>query len=266
MTEHEIRYGLRTEIIGKSIEIHNRVESTNQLALERGYDGAVEGTLILAERQTAGRGRHARTWFSPHGSSLLASLIFRHRILADQVGVPSLMAAVSIANAVRELTELPAMISWPNDVLIHGKKISGVLTELDYDRDRQPFFVLGLGVNVNIADAEFPLPLRSSATSLQIECGRDVSRVSVLRTILHYLEDNYLHLKYGRTTAIVDSAIRLSVTIGKRVKLETLGDSFNGVAERIDAKGRLVLRERSGELRVFSSGDVVHAEDWIGLT
>jgi BirA family biotin operon repressor/biotin-[acetyl-CoA-carboxylase] ligase len=172
------------------------------------------------------------------------------------------MGAVSIATAIRELVGLPTMIRWPNDVLVHGRKVSGVLTELDYDRNQQPFFVVGFGVNANIAAAEFPLSLRSSATSMQIECGRDVSRVSVLRTILHHLEDNYSHLKCGRTTAIIDSAIGLSTTIGKGVQLETLEKSFNGIAERIDAEGRLVLRERSGQLRVFSSGDVVHAEDW----
>ena len=153
MTEHEIRYGLQTEVIGGSIEIHNQVESTNQLALERGYNGTVEGTLILAERQTAGRGRHGRAWHSPHGSSLLVSLIFHHRLLADQVGIPSLMGAVSIATAIRESVGLPTEIKWPNDVLVHGRKLSGVLTELDYNRSQQPFFVVGFGVNVNIASA-----------------------------------------------------------------------------------------------------------------
>ena len=261
MTEHEIRYGLQTEVIGGSVEIHDQVESTNQLALERGYNGAVEGMLILAERQTEGRGRHGRAWHSPHGSSLLVSLIFHHRLLAAQIGIPSLMGAVSIATAIRESVGLPTEIKWPNDVLVHGRKLSGVLTELDYNRRQQPFFVVGFGVNVNIASAEFPLPLRSSATSLQIECGHAVSRVSVLRTILRHLEGNYSQLKVGRTNAIVDSAIDLSATVGKCVKLETVDGSFSGIAERIDAEGRLVLRERSGELRAFSSGDVVHAHD-----
>ena len=261
MTEHEIRYGLRTRVIGQSIEIHNRVESTNHLALQRGYTGAVEGTLILAEYQTAGRGRHGRIWHSPHGSSLLASLIFRHRLLPDHIGIPSLMGAVSIANAIRELVKLPAMIGWPNDVLVRDRKISGVLTELGYDQNQQPFFVVGFGVNVNINSVEFPLSLRSSATSMQIECSCNISRVSVLRTILHHLEDNYSHLKCRRTATIIDSAIDLSSTIGKSVQLETLDGSFNGMAERIDAEGRLVLREKSGELHVFSSGDVVHTED-----
>ena len=262
MTEHEIRFGLRTRVIGQSIEIHDRVESTNHLALQRGNTGAVEGTLILAEYQTAGRGRHGRIWHSPHGSSLLTSLILRHRLLPNQIGIPSLMGAVSIAHAIRELAELPAMIRWPNDVLVCGRKISGVLTELDYDQKKQPFFVLGFGVNVNITSFEFPLSLRSSATSLQLELGRDMSRVSVLRTILHHLEDNYSRLKCGTTGAIIDSVIGLSDTIGKGVQLEAPGGSFNGIAEGIDAEGRLKLRDKSGQIRVFSSGDVVHAQDW----
>ena len=262
MTEHEIRYGLRTRVIGQSIEVHDRVESTNHLALQRGYTGAVEGTLILAEYQTAGRGRHGRIWHSPHGSSLLSSLIFRHRLLPNQIGIPSLMGAVSIAHAIRELVKLPAMIRWPNDVLVCGRKIGGVLTELDYDQNKQPFFVLGFGVNVNIISAGFPLSLRSSATSIQLELGGDISRVSVLRTILHHLEDNYSRLKCGRTATIIDSAINLSATIGKDVQLEALEGSFNGIADGIDADGRLILRDQSGRLRVFSSGDVVHTQDW----
>ena len=263
MTEHEIRYGLRTRVIGQSIEIHDRVESTNQLALQRGCTGAVEGTLILAEYQAAGRGRHGRIWYSPHGSSLLTSLILRHRLLPNQIGIPSLMGAVSIAHAIRELVKLPAMIRWPNDVLVCGRKISGVLTELDYDQNKQPFFVLGFGVNINITSAELPLSLRSSATSIQRELGRDISRVSVLRTILHHLEDNYSRLKCGKTSTIIDSVIDLSTTIGKGVQLEALDGSFSGIAEGIDAEGRLILRDQSGQLRVFSSGDVVHGRDRI---
>ncbi|MDE0297997.1 MAG: biotin--[acetyl-CoA-carboxylase] ligase [Candidatus Poribacteria bacterium] len=263
MTEHEIRYGLRTRVIGQSIEIYSRVESTNQLALRRGYAGAAEGTIVLAEYQTAGRGRHGRVWHSPHGSSLLASLILRHRLLPNQLGIPSLMGAVSITNALRELLNLPAMIRWPNDVLVCGKKISGVLAELDYDQNQRPFFIVGFGVNVNIASAEFPLSLRSSATSIQIEFGRNVSRVSVLRAILHHLEEIYSNLKLGSTAPIIDCATDLSTTIGKKVQLETLDGSFNGIAERIDAEGKLTLRDQSGRLHLFSSGDVVHAEDCV---
>ena len=173
------------------------------------------------------------------------------------------MGAVSIAHAIRELVKLPAMIRWPNDVLVCGRKISGVLTELDYDQNKQPFFVLGFGVNINITSAELPLSLRSSATSIQRELGRDISRVSVLRTILHHLEDNYSRLKCGKTSTIIDSAIDLSTTIGKGVQLEALDGSFSGIAEGIDAEGRLILRDQSGQLRVFSSGDVVHGRDRI---
>ena len=167
MTTDDILSGLRNRTVGRWIQIYDQVGSTNDLALQCGIDGAQEGTLILAESQTQGRGRHGRRWHAPLGSSILASIILRHRLRADQVGLPNLIGAVSIATAINELTDLSAWIKWPNDVLIQGKKVSGVLTELEYDRHRQPFFVMGFGVNVNTTRADLPEELRASATSLQ---------------------------------------------------------------------------------------------------
>ena len=259
MTAQEIRYGLHTQIIGQEIEVYDQLESTNDLALQRGIEGATEGMLILAEHQTAGRGRHGRTWHALPGSSLLASLILRHGLLPDQIGLPNLIGAISIATAIRDETALPAMIKWPNDVLIAGKKVSGVLTELEYDQNQRPFFVVGFGVNVNISPTEFPFPIRSLATSLQIERGEEISRVALLRAILHRLEENYLHLKRGRTSVIIEAATTLSATIGECVQLETPDGIFDGTAEQIDTEGRLVLREQSGRLRTFLSGEVIHA-------
>ena len=258
MTPQEIRYRLHTQIIGQEIEVYDQLQSTNDLALQRGIEGATEGTLILAEHQTAGRGRYGRTWHSPPGSSLLASLILRHGLLPDQIGLPNLMGAVSIATAIRDVTALPAMIKWPNDVLISGKKVSGVLTELEYDQNQRPFFVVGFGVNVNIAPTEFPFSLRSLATSLQIESGGEISRVALLCAILHRSEENYLHLKCGKTPVIINTATELLATIGEWVQLETPDTVFDGIAERIDAEGRLILREQSGRLRTFLNGEVVH--------
>ena len=217
MTEHEIRYGLQTEVIAGSIEIHDQVESTNQLALERGYHGAVEGMLILAERQTAGRGRHGRAWHSPHGSSLLVSLIFHHRLLAAQIGIPSLMAAVSIATAIRESVGLPTEIKWPNDVLVHGEKNKRCVDgSWDYNRSQQPFFVVGFGVNVNIASAEFPFAASFfgyfTTNRMRPRC---LACFSFSARFCATLEDNYSHLKSGTTEAIVDSAIDLSTTVGE---------------------------------------------------
>ena len=258
MTTEEILNGLHTQILGREMVIYDRIGSTNDLALQRGIEGGREGTLILAECQTAGRGRHGRRWHAPSGTSLLASLIFRHRLLADQIGIPNLIGAVAIATAIRELTDQPATIKWPNDVQIQGKKVSGILTELEYDRHRQPFFVMGFGVNVNTSLADFPEELRAWATSLRIESGREISRVALLQMILHRLEDNYLHLKRGKIASIIEAANRLSGTLGKWVRLEMAKGTFEGIAEKIDADGGLWLRDESGQSRKFLVGEVVH--------
>ena len=257
MTTDDILSGLQSQTIGRQIQIYDRVSSTNDLALQCGIDGAQEGTLILAESQTQGRGRHGRRWHAPLGSSILASVILRHRIRADQVGLPNLIGAIAIATAINELTDLSARIKWPNDVLIRGKKVSGVLTELEYDRDRRPFFVMGFGINVNTTWADLPEELRASATSLRIESNRETPRVVLLQTILHRFEENYLCLKYGETDPIITTANRLSYYFGDWIQIKTADGVFRGQAEAVDQDGRLLLKDVNGKRRKFLVGEVL---------
>ena len=258
MTTDDILSGLQNQTIGRQIQSYDRVGSTNDLALQCGIDGAAEGTLILAESQTQGRGRHGRKWLAPGGSSILASVILRHRLRADQVGLPNLTGAVAIATAINELTNLSARIKWPNDVLIQGKKVSGVLTELEYDRHRQPFFVMGFGVNVNTTEADLPEELRASATtSLRIAGKREISRVVLLQTILHRLEENYLRLKHGDTEPIIVTANRLSYHFGDWIQIQMADGVFRGRVEVIDRDGGLLLRDVNGNLRKFLVGEVL---------
>ena len=257
MTTDDILSGLRNQTIGRQIEIYDRVGSTNDLALQGGINGAQEGTLILAERQTQGRGRHGRKWLSPPGSSILASVILRHRLRANQVGLPNLIGAVSIATAIDELTDLSARIKWPNDVLIQGKKVSGVLTELEYDRNRQPFFVMGFGINVNMTRADLPEELRVSATSLQIETHREISRVTLLQAILHRLEENYLRLKCGETDPIIATANELLYHSGDCIQIQTADGVFCGSTEAMDRDGGLLLKDMNGKRRKFLAGEVI---------
>ena len=140
---------LQTSLIGCQIEHHAQVASTNDIGIERGKAGAAEGTVVTAEHQTAGRGRYGRKWNAPAGKSLLVSVVLRHRLLREQVELPNLIGAIAIARAIRVMYELEARIKVPNDVRIKEKKVAGVLTELAYDDQHQPFFVLGFGVNVN---------------------------------------------------------------------------------------------------------------------
>ncbi len=257
MTTDDILSGLQNQTIGRQIQIYNQVSSTNDLARQYGIDGAQEGALILAESQTQGRGRHGRRWLAPPGSSILASVILRHRLRAHQVGLPNLIGAVAIAIAINELTNLSTQIKWPNDVLIRGKKVSGVLMELEYDRHRQPFFVMGFGVNVNTTWAALPKELRASATSLQMESNREISRVSLLQAILHRLEENYLRLKHGETASIIATANRLLYRSDDWVQIQMADRVFRGQAEAIDQGGGLLLRDMNGKRRRFLVGEVI---------
>ena len=139
-----------TQIIGCRTEVFNQVKSTNDVAIRLGKELTPDGTLVIAEDQTGGRGRHSRTWYSPPRLNILATVILKHRLLKSQIGLPCLIGAVAIADAIRECTALAAAVKWPNDVIVNRKKIAGLLAELEYDQNQQPFLALGFGVNVGI--------------------------------------------------------------------------------------------------------------------
>lgn len=208
-----LRKTLKTKIIGNpDIEYYTEVTSTNDIAIARGKAGDIkEGTLIIADHQTAGRGRYGKTWEAPPGKCVLASIVFKHRLKNAQVHLPNLIGALSIAQGIHATTGLAARIKHPNDVRIAKKKVAGVLTELEYDQHRQPFFVLGFGVNVNITETEFPPTLRETATSLRIassKTGKDeICRPELLQTILYHLEENYLLLK-SENIAVIDDHVK----------------------------------------------------------
>lgn len=209
MNVKHLRATLQTAFIGCQIEHHTQVASTNDIGIARGKADAAEGTVIITEHQTAGRGRYGRKWDAPPGKSLLVSVVLRHRLLRDQVALPNLIGAIAIAQALRTTHELDARIKVPNDVRIKGKKVAGVLTELAYDDQQHPFFVLGFGVNVNSTLEDFPSELRETATSVRIAAAHvgnqdtEICRTSLLQVILCQLEKTYQQLKTGETDLIM---------------------------------------------------------------
>ena len=210
MNIKELRATLQTTLIGCQIEHYPQVASTNDIAIVRGKTGATEGTLIIADHQTAGRGRYGRNWEAPSGKCLLVSVVLKHRLLRDQVTLPNFIGAIAIAEAIRTTHGLDARIKVPNDVRIDKQKVAGVLTELAYDEEHHPFFVLGFGVNVNNALEDFPPELRGTATSVRMasalseDQNSEICRVSLLCDILCHLEKHYLQLKAGETDLIMN--------------------------------------------------------------
>ena len=203
---------LNTNLIGKAgIEFYHEVSSTNDVAIQHGkMYGAEEGKIFIADYQTAGRGRYGRRWDALPGKCLLVSIIFTHRLKNDEVHLPNLIGALSIAQAISSHSTLPARIKHPNDVRINKKKVAGVLTEIQYDKNKIPFFVLGFGVNVNTTKDEFPTSLLKTATSLCIEAKEQddgMGKGEILHQILIYLEKNYLHLKSGNIQQIKSDLI-----------------------------------------------------------
>ncbi len=198
---------LDTDLIGRTgIEFYNEVSSTNDVAIEQGkMYGAEEGKLFITDYQTAGRGRYGRKWDALPGKCLLVSIIFTHRLKNDEVHLPNLIGALSIAQAISSHLTLHVGIKHPNDVRIKKKKVAGVLTEIQYDKNKHPFFVLGFGVNVNITLQEFPTSLQKTATSLLIEYkdqSGEMCRCELLHHILNCLEKNYSYLKSGNVQQI----------------------------------------------------------------
>jgi BirA family biotin operon repressor/biotin-[acetyl-CoA-carboxylase] ligase len=252
----EIRSGLHTTIMGCRILSYQRVRSTNAVALQIAQQAAPEGTLVIAEEQTAGRGRQGRIWHSPPGVGLWASLVLRPHMSPNRIFQLAICGALAVAETVSETTHLPVRVKWPNDVLVEGKKLSGVLTETQAELDSVRFVVLGLGINVNQRSEDFPEHLRSRATSIRVELGRSISRIDLLRSILLKFEEMYGLFQEHGLGPFLNRWRQLSWTLGRRVAVHVGESIFSGLAVDIDETGALLLEEASGKRRRLMAGDV----------
>ncbi|MDP3014789.1 MAG: biotin--[acetyl-CoA-carboxylase] ligase [Candidatus Subteraquimicrobiales bacterium] len=251
----EIKQNLSTRILGSEIHHFNEVGSTNNLAKDLARRGAVEGTLVIAERQSLGKGRFGRHWVSPSGG-LWFSLILKPEILPLDAPKVTLLAGVAITETIQKTLGLNARIKWPNDLLIDGKKVAGLLTEMSAEIDRVDFIILGIGINVNVDITDFPRELRSKVTSLKEALSRKVDRIDFLKSLLVCLERYYLELKEGKTESILSRWKELNDTLGAYVKVSSLEEEIVGEALSLDEHGGLILRLESGEKRVIYSGEI----------
>lgn len=257
VTPAEILPGLTTRRLGRVIEYRERVGSTNDLAKELARGGAPEGLLVLADEQTSGKGRLGRSWSTPPGAALAMSLVLRPEMPPYHAPRITLAAAVAVCEAVRELTGLPAGIKWPNDVQLGGRKLCGILTEMEAEMERVAFVVLGVGVNVSLRREEMDPAFRESATSLALE-GARVRRADLARAILTRLESAYGEMIAGNWSLVLDRWRALSVTLGAGVRVLRVDGStaVEGVAEAVDEEGALLVRDGAGELHRVFSGEV----------
>ncbi len=272
----EIAAGLETEEIGGNIYCYDSVDSTNEEAKRQALRGAPNGSLFIAEQQTGGKGRLGRNWLSPSGTGIWFSVLLRPGALPDgsrlpgegrlpcgvrlplQIAATTLLAGEAVCAAIcarsRAGSASQAQIKWPNDVLIGTKKVCGILTEMSAEIERVEFVVVGIGINANNAD--FPEELRQKATSLRMEQGAPVRRISLLQEILRRFELLLKENAASLTPAFLERYKQDCVTLGRRVSFQRGRAAVSGTAADISPEGELVVRMEDGSLETVRSGEV----------
>ncbi|AJE03460.1 biotin--[acetyl-CoA-carboxylase] ligase [Geobacter pickeringii] len=260
LTPPEISAGLRVESVGSHLVCLRETESTNVVAYRLAAEGAAEGTVVIADSQSRGKGRLGRAWESPQGVNLYCSVILRPAILPHHAPQLTFLSAVAVAEAIERTTPLVPAIKWPNDVLINGRKVAGTLNEMSAETERVEFIILGVGVNINMRREQFPASLRHPATSLAIEGGGEVERVRFLRAFLESLDRLYHRYRSEGYEPLRQAWLSRSVVMGRRVSVAIGEGSVKGVVTGIDEIGALLLQTADGGTERILSGDVTVEE------
>lgn len=256
ISSNEIQLGLATKIMGRNIHFEEIVTSTQKLAQNLASDGVPEGTIVVADQQTNGRGRMSREWYSPSGTGIWMTMIVRPKIPINTTPQLTLLTAVAIVQAIEELTPLKPDIKWPNDIMINGKKIVGILTELQAEADQVHSVIIGTGINVNQKKDDFPEELQEVATSFLIETGERWERAKFIQMILLKFEGLYgLFLSKGF------KPIKLlwegyAISFNKLIKAKTLKGTVEGKAIGIDDDGALLIETNSNVVERIYSADI----------
>ena len=252
----EIQIGLNTQVVGVEMHYRPSVDSTNRVAKALAYHGANDGTIVVAEEQTGGKGRLERKFFSPRGKGIWFSVILRPKILPKDASKCTLMAAVAVAQVMNRFNLKPE-IKWPNDIMFDGRKIVGILTEMTGEIGRIGYIVIGVGINVNISRDEFPEEIRDVAASLSEMTGEEMSRVPIFRAVLEEFDKLYREVNDNGFDEILKLWRKYNVTLGKKVRVISAGngDSFEGIAVDLNEDGALVVETANGRQAVYA-GDV----------
>jgi BirA family biotin operon repressor/biotin-[acetyl-CoA-carboxylase] ligase len=251
----EIRAGLKTRVIGRDIAYQRETPSTQEIAKALAAQGVAEGTIVVAEIQSKGRGRVGRHWSSPRGG-VYFSIVLRPDIKPSEALRLPLVAGVAVAQAIKRDTKLAPRLKWPNDIMIGNKKIGGILTEMNAEMDRLDWVIVGIGLNVNISHESFPQEVEGVATSLMEAGGKNILRVKLLQDILFEFESLYDELAKSGFEPIRTKWKALSNTIGANVVVSMPTEKVTGKAIDIDSDGALILKKEDGSLEKIIAGVV----------
>lgn len=252
----DISSSIVVDRIGGRIICLRETESTNIVAFRLAEEGAEEGTVVIADAQTQGKGRMGRRWESPAGTNLYCSVIVRPPISPMQAAQLTLCSVVAVARAVEKATTLIPSIKWPNDVLINGKKVAGLLNEMSAETDKVNFVILGIGININMTAEQFSADLRHPATSLLLESGKKIDRRAVACSLLESLDELYsLFLSRGHQP-IRDEWLSRTNVLNRRVSVSSHDTAVCGIVTGIDEYGALLLQCDDGRMEKILAGDV----------
>lgn len=254
ITKEDILQELGTNTLGKTIYCLKQTESTNITAKELARQGTPHGTIVIAEEQTKGRGRLGRHWSSPDGGIWL-SIVLRPALHPTACPGLTLLSGLAIAKAIRKYLALPAVIKWPNDILVQQKKVCGILTEMSAEMDKVHYIIIGIGINANVDIKDLPEDIQNIATSLKAEVHRNISRTQLIKTILEELE-NILNSTGGILRNALQSIKELSCTIDTIVKINTGQIQIEGMAIDITENGALLVQTNDGNIQEVIAGDV----------
>lgn len=249
---------LRGSLFGKRIYHFFRTDSTNRVAMELGHAGEPEGAIVLAEEQTAGRGRAGRSWHSERAAGIYVTLLLRPKLAPVQAPLLTIMAGLSAHAAIAAATGVRPDVKWPNDLMVRGRKLGGILTEMHAEPAQVRFVVVGIGLNVN--QQQFPGELAETATSLRSETGRSISRLELLAKLLLEFESDYNRfLAEGPASLTQRFEDISSYARGKRVRVSNRNEQFQGVTAGLAPEGLLRVERESGEIVTVIAGDVTEA-------
>jgi len=258
LTPELLRTKLKGSLFGKRIYHFFRTDSTNRVGMELGYAGEPEGVVILAEEQSAGRGRAGRSWRSERGTGIYVTLLLRPKISPVQAPLLTMMAGLSAHAAIQARTGLQVDLKWPNDLMLNGKKLGGILTEMYSDTTLVRFVIVGIGINVN--QEKFPGELSTMATSLRAETGKNESRLELLARLLREFESDYNRfLREGASSVTARFTKASSYAVGKRVRVANGAESFTGVTAGLAPEGLLQVEREDGQVVTVIAGDVTEA-------
>ena len=255
ISAEEVKSRLHTDWAGCEVRYFDTLDSTNICAKRMAEEGAPNGTLVIADKQTAGRGRCGRVWETPKGTAIAMTLLMRPNLRPEKASMLTLVMGMAVTRAVNELYSLNCQIKWPNDIIINGKKLVGILTEMSTQIDYINHVTIGVGINVNLT--EFPEEIRETATSLRLECGHVVKRAPLIAAVMKRFEQNYtVFLEHGDLSGLKERYSELLVNKDREVRILGAKEQYNAYALGINQTGELIVRKEDGTEEAVYAGEV----------